>query len=276
MDAANRNSCFPGDSALGRDAAVAPKKRQQMGVLLLAPQDSSINISRIQSPKGECQDYQASSLAEACLLLVEHKFHMVFLLPGGLISNDEVSLSILLRLADGASVLVFGETGVPSAPLVIRADGTPAALELPTCKMAGRHTDFSAVPRHFIVVGPVTGYRASRLIAVGHKPLKLSLTQAGILWLLLEAPQNRCTLAQLIEAMPNPGLNKAHNTLRVHIHRLRSRLNAQGASGILVSGSGSYWLQWPPAVARSVRHPRPTAHRNIKEISIVNENGLRR
>lgn len=255
-------------------AVAAPSEQYVKGVLLLVPQGARINIIRRSDRLEDCQDQQAGSLAEACRLLLTREFNMVVVLPGALRPMDEVSVAILRNMAQGAPVLVLSDNTLSPIQPGTSIDQASKAVEPPNKTFAADHSVFGPVPSNTVAVGPIIGYRASGMIAVGGKPLKLSVTQDRILWRLLEAPQNRCTLTDLIETMPNPGFSNARNTLRVHIHRLRSRLEAHGASRILASGSGSYWLHWPLAVTRPVSHRRPAVQQSIKSRSAADRAGL--
>lgn len=185
------------------------------------------------------QDKGAASLREACLLLLFRRFEIVIILPGALVLMDEPSLTLLQKIAGGVQVLVLSEDPVPTLVpgSVEKSSQHPLSTDRPP---------FTELPGEAIRVGPIVGYRASGITTVSGKPLKLFKTQSRILWRILVVPHNCRGIADLIAVMPNPHFAKAPHTLWVHIYRLRSKLAALGGEGMLISGTGSYWLQWHP------------------------------
>ncbi len=211
-------------------------------VLLLASPECRVSVSRVAGPADKVQYHEAVSFLDACRLLLTYRCDVVIVMPGALKDDNETALAMLRIAADGAAVLVLSDGG--QAPTGC-ADQTVMTTPVPQGRIPGGRQTSVHNPSNVVSVGPIIGYRGSGMIAVDGKLLKLSVTHARILWRLLDAPQNRCTSRELIDTMCNPDFGNAPRTLRVHIHRLRAKLAAHGAGGMLVNGSGGYWLHWP-------------------------------
>jgi len=210
--------------------SVVPRAK---GVLLLSPEGAAINSIQVRGSVDERDNQRAFTLVEACKVLLTRKFAVVIVLPGVLEPTHEVGLELLRSLADEASVLVLTENA-DTGPATFGGCGTTAAAAV---ALNGSRPDCLVA---------VSRGRPRGLVTVNGQPLELSVTQERILLRLLDAPHNRCTIADLIEALPNPSFRNATSTLRVHIHRIRTRLSRQGCGGILVSaGCGYYSLRWP-------------------------------
>lgn len=219
----------------------APAERAHIpGALVIAGAGFPFGVTRLQQPFKKRRDVKVDSVVEACRQLLVQQFDMVIVLPGAVTTQDQVSLATLRDLANGSPVLVVSETGALPSSATLSEE---LRRELPRPDPPSNALEGNQA----VTVGPVVGYHASGAITVNGTPVKLSSTQSRILWRLLDAPQHRCQATELVDAMPNPAFEHAQETLRVHISRLRQKLAAAGADGILVTGRGSYWLHWPPA-----------------------------
>ena len=200
-------------------------------------------VNRLQTEFRRRRDIRVNSLTDAYLQLLTQRFDLILILPDVVGANQDQVLARLRDLASGAPVLVLSETAALGASDV-RSKDLMQELAGPG-PVSG---DLTRPPT--VSVGPIVGYRASGMITANGDTVNLSPSLSRILWRLLEAPQHHCKTSDLVDAMANPELPSAKDTLRVHMSRLRSKLAAFGCDEVLVTGRGFYWLQWPQSDQR--------------------------